>query len=118
MPDGLAAELIFQINSKIRSAEVGTLKGERLFSQTREGPTDLTPQRQDIFLKLRSELLTEINRRADTPADKIEFVLTSYGDRYGLILPRGERYLRLSVDKNANAHELVDIAHAAQRLEI
>lgn len=118
MSHNLTAELVFQINSKIGSVELATLKGKSLFSQTREGHTKVAPQKQDTLLKLRSELLTEINRRSDTPADMIEFVLTSYGNRYGLIIPRGEKHLRLSVDKDVTVHELIEIAHAAKRLEL
>jgi hypothetical protein len=117
MPDSITHESIFQISPKIVSAEVATFKGERLFSQTREGSIEI-PKGQEVLLKLRSELIAEINRRSDTPADEIEYVLTSYGNRYGLIIPRGERYLRLSVEKDATIHELMQITEAAKRLEI
>jgi len=112
MSDMPKREQIFQISPKIISAELATVKGERLSFDSREKSVE-TPNKDDALLKLRSELITEVNKRS---SDKIEFVLTAYKSRYGLIIPRGDRYLRLLLRKDTTFQELTQIIQVAQRL--
>lgn len=109
-------DAIFQIDPKITSAELGTVRGEVLFAQGRKPQGNLIP-RQDTLLRLRAEFLTEINSRSESAEERAEFVLISYRNRYALIIPRRERYLLLSVEKTATAQELMRIAEAVSSIE-
>jgi hypothetical protein len=106
-------ESIFEVSPKITMAEIATVKGETLFSKTREGDKPVSAG-AEVLLRLRSELLAEINSRSRHPDDRIEFVLTSYGNRFSLIIPRGERYLRLVLEKDISLQELIETFQAAR----
>ena len=111
-------ELVFRINPKIMFVELATLKGKVVAAETRPGKLDSSQFGQAALFGLRSELLAEIDNRATSPTDKIEFALTSYGNRYGLIIPHGEEYIRLIVEKDATFQEVTEIVQSIRRTEM
>jgi hypothetical protein len=113
----LTAESLFDIHPRIISAQLATVKGEVLFSKTREGYPDPLPREQSTLLKLRAEFFTEISRRSKSEAENVKYVLTSYGNRYGLLIPRGTKYVALVLDKSSKTEELSEIIAATQNLE-